>query len=380
MPAVLTRPALSRALLARQFLIERTRMPVLDALEHLVGLQAQAPMPPYFALWSRLAGFDPGGLAGMLTDREAVRMTVMRGTIHLVSARDALQLRALTRVVTERALRANYARALGETDTWQVAQAARDLLAEGPMTGSALGERLRERWPGVEARALSMAARCLLPLVQVPPRGLWGRSGQPLLETVETWLGRPVPAEPCVETMVLRYLGAFGPASVRDVQTWSGLTRLGEVVERLRPQLRVFADEAGRELFDLPEAPRPHTELPLPVRFLAEYDNLVLSHADRSRLMDEPVRRALATRNGQVPGTFLVDGRVRGTWKADTGRGPARLTLTPFERLANEAEQALAEEGERLLEFAANGREGPRQVTFAAPSSAAPSSAAPRGG
>ncbi|WP_369204778.1 winged helix DNA-binding domain-containing protein [Streptomyces sp. PU-14G] len=367
MPAALTRPALSRALLARQFLIERARMPALAALEHLVGLQVQAPGPPYFALWSRLEGFDPGELARLLTDREAVRITVMRGTLHLVSDRDALQLRALTRVVTERALRSHYARALGEVDVWQVAQAARDLLAEGPMTGSVLGDRLRERWPGVEARALSMAARYLLPLVQVPPRGLWGRSGQPLLETVETWLGRPVAAEPCVETMVLRYLGAFGPASVRDAQTWSGLTRLGEVMERLRPQLRVFTDEQGRELFDLPEAPRPHAELPVPVRFLAEYDSLVLSHADRSRLMDEPVRRALATRNGQVPGTFLVDGRVRGTWKADTGRKAACLTLTPFGRLADEAEQALAEEGERLLEFATDGRPVPRQVTFAAP-------------
>ncbi|OEV24717.1 hypothetical protein AN220_17630, partial [Streptomyces nanshensis] len=203
-----------------------------------------------------------------------------------------------------------------------------------------------------------------------------GRSGQPVLDTVERWLGRSPAAEPGVETMVLRYLGAFGPASARDAQTWSGLTRLGEVLERLRPQLRVFRDEAGRELFDLPDAPRPDPELPLPVRFMAEYDNIVLSHADRSRLLDEPVRRSLAGRNGQVPGTFLVDGRVRGMWKADTSRKAARLTLTPFEELTGEAEQALAEEGERLLAFATDGRPGPHTVAFA--DRAQPGAASPR--
>ncbi|MEW2217767.1 winged helix DNA-binding domain-containing protein [Streptomyces sp. NPDC006990] len=366
MPALLTRPALSRALLARQLLVERARMPVRDAVEHLVGIQAQAPRPPYFALWSRLADFDPQELSLQLEGRGLVRLSTMRGTVHLVSDRDALQLRALTQPLHESAVRTNLAKRLGGEDPWQVAEAARELLAERPLTGSELGARLQERWPHLEARPLWMTARYLLPLVQLPPRGLWGRSGQPVLDTVERWLGRSPAAEPGVETMVLRYLGAFGPASARDAQAWSGLTRLGEVLERLRPQLRVFRDEAGRELFDLPDAPRPDPELPLPVRFLAEYDNIVLSHADRSRLLDEPVRRTLAGRNGQVPGTFLVDGRVRGMWKADTSRKAARLTLTPFEELDEAAEQALAEEGERLLAFATDGRPGPHTVTFAA--------------
>ncbi|TGG77355.1 winged helix DNA-binding domain-containing protein [Streptomyces albus] len=367
MPPLLTRPALTRALLARQFLLERTRMPVRNAVEHLVGLQAQAPKPPYFALWSRLDGFEAQELSLLLQSRELVRLSVMRGTVHLVGERDALWLRALTQPLHESMLRRTYAKRLGGEDPWRVAEAARELLAAEPLTTAQLGVRLQERWPHLEARALAMTARYLLALVQLPPRGLWGRSGQPVVDTVERWLGRPPAREARVETMVLRYLGAFGPASVQDAQTWSGLTRLGEVLERLRPQLRVFKDEEGRELFDLPEAPRPDAELPLPVRFLAEYDNLVLSHADRSRVLDEPVRRHLATRNGQVPGTFLVDGRVRGIWKADTTRPTAVLTLTPFGPLPEAATAALAEEGQRLLAFATDGRPGPHTVTFAAP-------------
>ncbi|WP_327392246.1 winged helix DNA-binding domain-containing protein [Streptomyces sp. NBC_01186] len=365
-PARLTRPALTRALLARQFLIERPRMPVREAVEHLVGIQAQAPKPPYFALWTRLADFDPRELSRQLEDRELVRISVMRGTVHLVSDSDAVQLRPLTQRIHESALRTSYGKALDGEDPGRIAEAARRLLAAGPCTGTELGVLLQERWPHLEARALSMTARYLLPLVQVPPRGLWDRSGRPVLDTLESWLDRPLTPEPCVETMVLRYLGAFGPASVRDAQAWSGLTRLKEVLERLRPQLRVFTDEEGRELYDLPEAPRPDPELPLPARFLAEYDNVILSHADRSRLLDEAVRRSLATKNGQVPGTFLLDGRVRGSWKADTRRKTATLTLTPFGRLTDDEERTLAEEGERLLAFATDGGPGPHTVEFAA--------------
>lgn len=372
MPAVLTRPALSRALLARQFLLERARMPVREAVEQLAGLQAQAPEPPYIALWSRLADFDPGELSRLLESREVVRLSVMRGTVHLVSDRDALQLRALTQPLHEAAARTTRSARLAAADPRQVAAAARALLAAEPLTGAELGDRLHTQWPDEEPRALAMTARLLLPLVQIPPRGLWGRSGRPRVATAENWLGRPPAAEPCVETMVLRYLGAFGPASVRDVQAWSGLTRLGEVVERLRPQLRVFADETGRELFDLPHAPRPDAEVPLPVRFLARYDSLVLAHADRSRILDEPVRRTLAGRNGQVPGTFLVDGRVGGVWRSDTRRRTATLTLTPFGQLADGTRQALAEEGERLLRFVTDGAPGPHSVTFAAPAPPSP--------
>ncbi len=375
-PATLTTRALGRALVARQLLAERARMTALEAVEHLVGLQAQAPKPPYFGLWSRLAGFRAEELAALLRERQVVRVSVMRGTVHLVSAADCLQLRPLTRVLYERILRTNYRERLAGADPAEIAEAGLSLLRQQPRSARELAVELGELWPTHDPQALSQAARALCDVVQIPPRGLWGRSGQPTYETIESWLGRPVSPEPSVERVVLRYLGAFGPASVMDAQTWSGLTRLGEVVERLRPQLRVFRSESGRELFDLPDAPRPDPELPLPARFVAEYDNLILSHADRTRVIDDAARRTIASRNGQVPGTILLDGRVRGMWKAEQPRRKAAtLTVTPFgRRLTGDEEQAVAVEGERLLRFAVHGGEeddtpGAEEYTvgFAAP-------------
>jgi hypothetical protein len=151
----------------------------------------------------------------------------------------------------------------------------------------------------------------------------------------------------------VRYLGAFGPAGVKDAQTWSGLTRLGEVFERLRPRLSTFRDERGRELFDLPDAPRPDPDTPAPPRFLPEFDNLILSHADRARVIADDYRRALASKNGMVPATFLVDGFVRGTWKTQRTHGKATLVIEPFEALSGKDRDVLAEEGERLLRFMA---------------------------
>ncbi|MGW8379965.1 winged helix DNA-binding domain-containing protein [Streptomyces sp. ODS28] len=367
-PDVLSSRALGRATLARQLLTERAEMAPLEAIEHLAGLQAQAPRPPYFGLWSRLAGFRPEQLSELLLDRRAVRAGVMRGTVHLVSARDFVQLRPLTKPVYERLVASELRRGQVAADPREVAAAGLELLRRGPLTSAELGEKLRGMWPGEDPYTLAKTAYRLAPVVQIPPRGVWGRSGRPTYDTVEHWLGRPVAVEPCVETYVLRYLGAFGPASAADAQTWSGLTRLGEVLERLRPQLRVFRDEAGRELFDLPEAPRPGPGLPVPARFVAEYDNLVLSHADRSRVVPEETRKRLASKNGQVPGTFLLDGTVRGTWKlTERGHGgSAVLTVSPFDWLTDAQEQELADEGERLLAFAVPGDRG-RTVSFTAP-------------
>jgi hypothetical protein len=360
-PATLSDRALGRALVSRQLLAEREQLSALEAVEHLVGLQAQAPRPPYFGLWSRLAGFRAEELSALLRERKAVRVSVMRGTVHLVSAADCLQLRPLTRVLYERMMRSDKSRRLEGADPWEVAGAADSLLREEPRTARDLGVLLHERWPEEDPGSLSRAARSLCDAVQIPPRGLWGRSGQPTYAPVETWLGRPLSPEPSVETVLLRYLGAFGPASVMDAQTWSGLTRLGEVMERLRPQLRVFRGESGRELFDLPDAPRPDPELPLPARFVAEYDNLILSHADRTRVISEAARKIIASRNGQVPGTVLLDGRVRGTWKLEQrGKRAATLTVTPLQRgLSVDEERELATEGERLMAFALHGGEAP---------------------
>lgn len=356
-PATLTARALGRAYLSRQLLAEREVMTALDAVEHLVGMQSQAPKPPYYGLWSRLVDFRAEELSALLRDRHAVRVSVMRGTVHLVSAADCLQLRPLTRVLYENLLRSTYRTRLAGLDPWDVAAAGLELVREEPRTARDLARLLGERWPGHDQNALAQAARYLCDVVQIPPRGLWGRSGQPTYSTIESWVGRPVSPEPSVETVLLRYLGAFGPASVMDAQAWSGLTRLGEVMERLRPQLRVFRSESGRELFDLPDAPRPSPDLPLPARFVAEYDNLILSHADRTRVISDAARKIIASRNGQIPGTVLLDGEVRATWRVEQPRKSAvTLTVTPFHRkLTGREERELAAEGERLMAFTLHG-------------------------
>jgi hypothetical protein len=273
--------ALNRALLERQLLLHRVDPPVTEAVEHLVGLQAQSPLPPYYGLWSRLEDFDPHELGRMLTDREAVRLTLMRGTVHLVTARDSYVLRPLVQPVIERVHNGAFGRRMDGADLGELAETARELLAAGPLTARELGRGLVARGIGSDEEAIGNAARVYLTLVQVPPRGVWGASGQAKYATIESWTGRELEAERSIDDVVLRYLGAFGPASVMDVQSWSGLTRLKEVLDRLRPQLLAFRDEHGKELFDLPEAPRPDPSISAPVRFLGGYDNVLLGHADR---------------------------------------------------------------------------------------------------
>ncbi|HEY1014461.1 MAG TPA: winged helix DNA-binding domain-containing protein, partial [Herpetosiphonaceae bacterium] len=273
---VLGQRALNRALLARQLLLERAELPALAAIERLAGMQAQAPDPPYVGLWTRLAGFEAGELSGLIRERRAVRIALMRSTIHLVSDEDCLLFRPLLQPVLERGLRGTYGRQLAGLEPAEVAAAARPLVEEQPRTFQELGTLLKERWPERDAHALGQAARCWLPLVQVPPRGLWGESGPAAHLWAERWLGRPLEADPPPERLILRYLAAFGPASVADIQKWSGLTGLRQPVEALRPRLAVFRDERGRELFDLPEAPRPDPATPAPARFLPEFDNTLL--------------------------------------------------------------------------------------------------------
>jgi hypothetical protein len=220
-----------------------------------------------------------------------------------------------------------------------------------PMTWAELRRHLAARWPEHSDAALLRAVQFTLPLVQVPPRGLWQRSGAARVTGAETWLRRPLAANPSIETLMLRYFAAFGPASVMDVQAWSGLTRLGAVVERLRPRLVSFADEDGRALFDLPDAPRPSADVAAPVRFLPEFDNLTLAHANRSRIVNGRPKKPPPD-NAAVKG-FLVDGFVAGFWKIVRERRRATLRLEPFKPLARQAADALAREGERLLAFAA---------------------------
>ncbi len=357
--------ALNRATLERQMLLRRRKLPAEEAIEHLVGLQAQAPNPPYVGLWTRLEGFRPAELARLIEERRAVRIALMRNTVHLVTARDCLALRPLVQPVFDRGLHSSRAGIEG-VDIEALVAAGRALLEERPRTAKELGEVLRERWPGRDPASLARAIRHLVPLVQVPPRGIWGKSGRAAHTTAEAWLGRPLDPNPSLDALVARYLGVFGPATVKDVQTWSGLTRLGEVTERLRSRLRTFRDEHGKELFDLPDAPRPDPDTPSPPRFLPEFDNLILSHSVRTRVIANDYRKAIASKNGMVPATVLVDGFVRGTWKTERARGKATLVIEPFEPLAKKDRDALAKEGEQLVRFTGEGAET-FEVRFARP-------------
>lgn len=352
MSTPLSRRALGRALLARQLLLRRSELSVTEAVEHLVGLQAQAPAPPYFALWSRLVGFSPDRLSERISDRSVVRIVLMRGTIHLVSAADCLALRPIIAPMLERTLVGNttYGKAkLAGLDLTEVAGAARTLLEQKPRTMAELRTLLGPQWPDRDPVSLAQTARSLLPLVQVPPRGLWGIGGQPACTTAESWLGRPLDAEPSPDRMVLRYLAAFGPATVRDVQAWSGLTRLAEVADRLGSALVRLRGEDGAELLDLPDAPRPGDDVTAPVRFLAPFDNALLSHADRSRILDDDARKVVfASVNGQIPGTVVVDGAVRGTWRIQQ----ARLCIDTIRPLSKRHASSVTAEGTRLLRFA----------------------------
>lgn len=263
-PAVLSPRALGRATLERQLLLRRAEMSAKDAVHHLVGLQAQNTKPPYYQLLARLEGFDPAELAALMESREVVRIVTLRSTIHTHTADDALTLRPLVQEARDRELRIFRKRLVG-VDLDRLRDLSRAYVEEEPRTPKEIREALLAEWPDADPQALSTAARCVLPLVQVTPRGVWGKSGQVALTTAEHWLGRPSAPVPAPDATVLRYLGAFGPASVKDMQMWAGLTRLREVFERLRPQLVTFRDENGVELFDLPDAPAP-TRTPSPRR------------------------------------------------------------------------------------------------------------------
>lgn len=336
---------LNRALLARQFLLERSEKAPLEVVEHLVGMQSQVPLSPYVGLWSRVSGFQPAALAATLEDRSAVRLVLMRGTIHLVSARDALVLRPLLKPVLDRVnFTGHNGKQIAGIDPEELAELGRSLLEEEPRTREDLGKLLRERWPGHQATALAYAVQLLVPLAQIPPRGVWGvAQGRGDHATLHTWLGAESLPAPSITEVVSRYLGAFGPASVQDAQTWSGLTRLSEVFDRL--PLRRFTDENGRTLFDHEDSPRPDEDTPAPPRFLPEFDNVALSHADRTRITS-PGFNGASTRGG-----FTVDGFVSGTWKVAKGT----LSLSPYQRLLKHDSALVEAEGHRLLEFVAPG-------------------------
>lgn len=347
--------ALNRATLARQLLLDRAPMTPADAVSHLLGLQAQNVRPPYFALAARLADFDPEALSARLADRTLVRIVTMRSTIHLHTAEDARTLRPLVQPARTREL-GYFRKGLEGVDLDRLTALAQEYVEQEPRTMKQLRDELTKTWPRADPQSLGVAARCLLPLVQVTPRGLWRRGGQVALTTLDHWLGRSSGSAyeptPRPEDTILRYLAAFGPASVKDFQTWSGLTRTRPAFERLRPTLRTFRDDQGTELFDLPDAPRPAEDTPAPPRFLPEYDNLLLSHADRTRVVP-PAYKGRTVLVNQPLNTFLVDGFLAGVWRLQepkpTEDGPALLTIEPFAPLTRPQRAAVETEAIRLL-------------------------------
>jgi hypothetical protein len=347
-PATLGRRTLNRALLDRQLLLERSAMSPLQAVAHLLGLQSQSPHSAYAGLWTRLDGFAFEDLSRLLLDRDVVRIALMRGTVHLVTADDALLLRPLLQPLLDRQIeRGSWGPGVRGVDRDEAVAACRALVEEEPRTPGELRALLGPRWPGADPASLANALRNWVPLVQVPPRGVWGVAGRTAYTTAESWLGRS-PADPDPRVLVRRYLAAFGPASVADAQKWSGLTGLRHVFASM--ELRTYRDENGRVLYDDPGAPPlPDPDLPVSARFVADFDNLVLSHADRSRILAEEHVRRVMTANGIVRGTVLVDGFVAGTWRTDREQGSAVVTVTPFAPLPAADRAVLEDEGRRLL-------------------------------
>lgn len=342
---MLTKRILNRTLLKRQHLLERTSMPALEMIEHLVGLQAQDPLPPYVALWARLDGFEPDDLSELLVSRKASRILLMRGTIHLVSAADCLGIRPLLQDTLDRLMR-------GTQFVWhcedippdELTAAAGEVLGPDPMNVKTLGAALAERFPGHEPGHLANTVRLRLPLVQAPPRGVWKQGGGPSYVHAADWHGRP-PEPYDVEQLVRRYLRAFGPATAADLTTWSGMVGVRAVLDGMRDELVEHRDESGRPLLDLPGLPIADPDEPAPVRLLGKYDNLWLSHADRTRMAEPEKRQRWMGRNGGTGNTVFVDGMLEGMWRQVDGHVEVDLwrKVTRAERAELDTEVARLE-------------------------------------
>ncbi|MCX4515488.1 winged helix DNA-binding domain-containing protein [Streptomyces sp. NBC_01619] len=357
---VLDTRALNRATLARQHLLDRTDAPVRDAVAHLCGLQAQEPQEPFIGLWSRLADFKPGELDDALTGRTVVRTHLMRRTVHLVTADDALAWRARHDAMLRQRVLGTYRRELAGIDLDEVAEAGRAVMADHqPRTMAELVQSLEVRWPGPPRRVLGeLLVAALVPMAQLPPRGLWHtRAGVQNLP-LATWLGRdidPLPdddGDPVGQQLVRRYLAAYGPASSTDLRAWCGLAGLPAAIKAVRQELVTFRDERGRELLDLPDAPRPHPDTPAPVRFLPAFDNALLGYHDRSRIVDD-AHLGLSVAGHRA---VLVDGRVTATWSVRD----QRLHISPLRPLTTSEQESIHAEAQRLTVFLDEGIEHTR--------------------
>jgi hypothetical protein len=345
---VLSAKAINRATLSRQLLLERADVGPTEAVRRLAGMQGQEPKHPYVGLWTRLDGFADPDLTAAVEAREVVRATLFRGTLHLVTAEDYLRFRTTLAPVLEAGLRMLKDRGEG-LEPAKVVAAARKLLAKEPLTFTEVRDALQEQFPAVNDRALGFCTRMMVPLVMYPTDTRWGWPANARFTPAEVWIGRKPFLSAVPEELVIRYLDAFGPATPADFQTWSGLPTAKALFDAA--ELERFEDENGRTLYDVPAAPRPDPETPAPVRFLPEFDNLLLAHAKRERVIADAYRPAVFTKNLRIKATYLVDGQVAGLWTAEKKRAVATLTLTPFAPVAKRVKTALEREGEALLRF-----------------------------
>ncbi len=350
-PQTLDTRTLNRTLLARQWLLERRDSPIVEAVDWLNGLQAQEARPPFIALWSRLKAFRREALLDALADRSVVKATFTRGTLHLVSAGDYCAFRSTHALMLEAAMRPEMSEITKVVSIADVVAAGRAALEAGPLAFADLQTMLAEQWPGLNGRHLAYAVRLNLPLVATPHDGPWGGKAGGTFALADHWLGRAPDPKADVAGLVRRYLDAFGPATVADIQTFTAMKSLKAVVDGM--ELATYRNEAGKTLYDVKDGPVADGGMSAPARFVADFDGIMLGHADRARVIDEEDRKRLWNQNLRVPAVFLVDGFAAGSWSLTASKTRAVLTATPFGTLTRAAKTALAAEGEALLRFAA---------------------------
>ena len=346
----LTLHQLNRAFLQRQLLLERQSLSITEATEHLIGLQSQIPNPPYIGLWTRLTDFQRDDLTQLMQERKILRAAMMRSTLHLITDDDHQRFRPVIEPALARGLRSFFGKKAKELDVDKLVSSAKLFIEEVPRSTGELKEHLLTVEPDADPDAMAYVIRTHLPLVQVPPGGTWGAGTRASYATAEQWLSSD--AQPAtLRDLFARYLRAYGPASMMDFQTWTGMTSLKNAFKQFQDKFVTYEDENGRELFDLPDLSIPDSTTPAPIRFIPEYDNLLIAHADRNRIIADDDRKKVFLSAGRVLGTILVDGFVSGTWKIKSDKGSAALTISPFNDLNDEVRGALIDEGDRLLRF-----------------------------
>jgi hypothetical protein len=353
-PETLTLRQINRATLARQMLLAREKVTAVKAIERLVAMQAQWPKPPFLGLWTRVEGFERDQLTALFHKRTIVRATFLRATIHVVTAKDFLALRPAIQPVLEGAMQVILKDRLAGFDLTALTKQVRKMLDREPLTFAAIREEFLRADPKADERAMGYAVRMLLPLVQVPVDGQpWAFPSQACFAPAEQWLDKAIPSKPAPpDGLLLRYLAGYGPASADDMRAWSGLARaeVKDAVDRLRPKLIVFRD-GKRELFDLPDAPRPDGDAPAPVRLVPEYDNVITTRADE-RFVAKADRPRVFLSALRIAATVLVDGFVAGTWKLEATKKVATVTIEPFKPFAGRVKKEVEAEAELLLKFA----------------------------